>query len=133
MQYGGTYNKAEAKIRKAASIKAIQNVPLNRRLVCADPSITEHDIQGAKETSLFSQGGPGIEESFNAAQLNDHGHAIDLHALKYKINFTKRTSKRKAGSDDILGNGKLGIVEFETDMPSWTSLYEQFELRWLQD
>ena len=133
VQYGGIYNKAEASTRKAASIQAIQNVSLQKETMCADPSVTDIDKKGAKESSLCTQGVVGIEKHFSAAQLNAYGHSIDLHALKYKITFSGKMKgkRKKVGSNDELDNREVTVIEFETKEPTWSCLHGNVDAKWL--
>jgi len=130
VQYGNT-SKPRDKDMRDKSIEAIYNSIQHEQL----HPVSCLEVEGGFDTNSAKQcrdvcrccsgGRSGIIKSFSAAQLLEAGHAIDLHAWKYRIRFQGRSSKRKkekAGSTDSIrteSDGPIADMMLQTAKPAW--------------
>jgi len=102
-------------------------------------------ISAAREVCRCCSGGRcGIIKSFSAAQLLEAGHAIDLHAWKYRIKFQGRDKKKgknadgDSGSTDKIRNedeDPIADMMLETEKPAWAKscgFGDIDDVQWLQ-
>ncbi len=126
--YGGEVENSMQDEMKTNSIQAIENAQKEDKCNLAlDDVVTETSIKQAKEVSLCLQGKEGIEKAFNKMQLLLEGHAIDLHALSYRIMFEKKGKKKKIDQ----AKETVAVVELLVNEPIWTEVKIPAESRWL--
>jgi hypothetical protein len=130
--YGGEVDSSCKNKMKENSIQALnESVKNDRSCVSIEDKVTEEIIQQAKQFSLCRQGKKGIEQSFNSAHLLVEGHAIDLHALTYRIKFNKKRKKKGKLTEDMQNEKPLAIMEFSVRAPSWVDTSIITESSWL--
>ena len=120
--YGGEVDTSQQKERKVQSIEAIQHAMLRDKChLSVGDFIKEKSITQAKEVSLCCMGNVGIEQSFNSAQLLVEGHAIDLHALAYRIKFHRKGKKMTKSEKDETESEILAELDLGVSAPSWAA------------
>jgi hypothetical protein len=89
----------------------------------------------AKKACPCCTGGrAGIVDSFTDAQMLKRGHAIQLHALRYRIAvYPKKKKAKKAKITDTDETDKpLEEIDFRVDLPEWAaSVIGESDLDWL--
>ena len=110
---------------------------------CKLSCLSEADVAAAKRACPCCTGGrSGITGSFTEAQLLKDGHAIQLHALRYRIRVAIKSKKPKEKFQQTLQNQQLpdtavseeplALVDFSVDLPDWaTSQINEKDLFWL--
>ena len=131
--YGGKVDSDSKNVMKINAIQAIIDATKEDKChLSKDQRVTEEIIQQAKEVSLCYKGVNGIEKAFNSAQLLVEGHAIDLHALAYRIKFEKK-SKKKKSTEKKKDERALAILELRVKPPSWVDASITSNLTWLDN
>lgn len=118
--YGGEVEKPQQNQMKTSSIEAIEkSMQKDKCHLSLDDFVTEESIKQAKEVSLCCRGKDGIEQSFNDAQLLVKGHAIDLHALAYKIHFERKKRKKSSKEGE---KETLAVLDLFVKAPTWADI-----------
>jgi len=147
VQYGNT-SKPRDKDMRDKVIEAIYNSIQDEHYQPLVSSLEEEGgfdagtISAAREVCRCCSGGRcGIIKSFSAAQLLEAGHAIDLHAWKYRIRFQGKDRKNgkmaggDIGSTDKIRNDPIADMMLETEKPAWAKscgFGDIDDVRWLQ-
>lgn len=120
--YGGEIDTSQQDKRKIQSIEAIQHASQRDKChLSISDFIKEESITQAKEVSLCCKGKIGIEQSFNSAQLLVEGHAIDLHALAYRIKFHRKGKKNTKSQKNEMESNIIAELDLGVGAPSWAA------------
>lgn len=132
-QYGGL--QSEASQMNDRAIELLMRAGEVERNEGASPSllheseisltVNARDTYAARAACRCCEGRVGIMESFTPSQLLHSGHSIDLHALKYTVNFPQR---KKCAKQIV----PLPSLSFEVDGPSWATEKAISAVVWLE-
>jgi 23S rRNA-/tRNA-specific pseudouridylate synthase len=87
--------------------------------------LSQEDVDAAKQVCACCEGGiAGIIKSFTPAQLLRGGHAICLHALRYRAKIFPRKK--------TISPYPLATMNFEVGLPKWAAGKVDGELSWLE-
>ena len=124
--YGGKVdNNQQNEMKNQAIMSIIESRKYDKSHISInEDSITNEVIKEAKEVSLCYTGNEeDIQQAFNSAQLLMEGHAIDLHALSYRIRFYSKYKKKvRENSDEV----PLTNLELNVNPPSWCTTTRSF-------
>ena len=130
VEYGGTANVKEMKHQEELSVQSIAQQIAATTTCLHEEGITPDDVKAATKLCQCCSGGfEGIRSSFNAAQLLACGHAIDLHAYKYRLSIKERERENSSHEPD-----KITIIELSVDLPPWASTFADLkpaDIPWL--
>jgi len=100
-------------------------------------SLSDADVAAAKRACpcCSQEGAEGILQSFTPRQLLLEGHAIHLHALRYRIRLrpkkSKKTSKKKQDTSSLV-EPPLAELDLAVDPPEWADPGALRNLDWLK-
>lgn len=131
VQYGGRRESvySTGKVTENSVVQAMLDVikKSNQETDRRVQSLSEDDAAAAKRACpcCRTANEDGIRQSFTPAQLLVEGHAICLHALRYRATFL-RSKPKNVPIEGILANGieasdQLGELDFKVDPPDWAS------------
>jgi len=115
--YGGMVKNTDCDQMKMDAIESIINSHNDDSKIKREKGITQETAKDAREVCLCCKGSIGIQKCFNASQLLESGHAICLHALKYRINFI---NNKKSNSQQ-----PLAMIELSVSPPLWADLNQE--------
>lgn len=118
VQYGGECRGGEI---MSLAIESVQSASKMEDLSsCSNPKVSLLDANLAREICPCCQiGQSNVISAFSSSQLLERGrYAIDLHALKYQINFFRKTKKKELSCED---DEFLATLEFCAKPPAWAS------------
>ena len=134
VQYGGRREidhtmpiKESAAVRAMLDAMESSNLNVERRV----ESLSDADVVAAKRACpcCHDGGQEGIVKSFTPAQLLVEGHAICLHALRYRVRFLPK--KSKPATRDGSSGPLLAELSFEVGPPDWADQEVLKDLEWL--
>ena len=125
VEYGGAANAEGTKGRENLSAQSMLEVTATTSEFRHEESVTAQEVTSAIQLCRCCSGGlDGINACFNSAQLLGCGHAIDLHAYKYRISFEQnRPTIRKNVTPLCVGGEETTTMEFSTELPPWASSF----------
>jgi hypothetical protein len=130
--YGGTVKSNEKMLSKA--LQAMSTTKQNDiSFQSKNETLTEEIIQEAKDFCLCCKGNSGIQKSFNSHQLLMEGHAIDLHALSYRIKFAPKRKQSKQSRESENVKDPLAVLDLSVNPPSWAKDIDLSGLKWLDN
>ena len=96
-------------------------------------SLSAEDVVMAKKACPCCSGEPdALTDSFTEAQLLQKGHAIQLHALKYRIALYPKRKRKKTGTVTADKLQPLTETTFSVGLPMWAqNLVSESDLQWL--
>ncbi len=143
VEYGGSLNVEDTEKQEGNSIEAmLEQISANTNCL-HEATITANEANAAlRQCTCCNEGIEGIKASFNKAQLLVCGHAIDLHAYKYRIFYKEQQHEKKSEEPSqyvCSGIGveeeKCAVIEMSVEVPPWSSLFTDVKLEdinWLE-
>lgn len=125
IDYGGVLDNVCMQNQKELAIQSILDVAASTPECFHEKSICADEIKSAmKLCKCCRDGKEGVKSSFNSAQLLGGGHAIDLHALKYRILFGDKLVNSDESNKETRQSEDETSMEFSTGVPQWASSFE---------
>jgi len=118
VQYGGkAYGDEMMPLAMESVLSATKMEDLS---LCANSKISLLDATFAREICpCCSSDQTNVKSAFSSSQLLERGeYAIDLHALKYQINFFRKSKKKELSCSDV---EFLASLDFLTNPPAWAA------------
>ena len=119
VQYGGVSAASEL---ESSVLPIMENAYIHSPATSRLAGISQEHVDATRSSCTCCRGGKdAIKQSFTSAQLLLGGHAIHLHAFRYRVQLS--------GSES---SGKCGVaVEYEVAYPSWAKGLESKAIPWL--
>lgn len=135
--YGASQSKSMG--HKEEAVQALVDTSKSAEEAQSNPDISEDVARSAIELCrCCADGVKGIEASFSSAQLLGGGHAIDLHAWRYRVLFERKRKrgkrKRAEGGKSECADDSEGaptMMDFATGVPQWAESCKVADVGWL--
>ena len=140
VQYGGKilHTSASSSLTEDAIRELVQSTTKPEQEL-RSLSLSTGEAKGAREACSLcfniSQNQPedAARNFFTPAQLLESGHAIDLHALQYRIEIISRDKKGITDQDGGTYNKTVGVLELQVEKPDWADNLSIESVHWLQE
>jgi 23S rRNA-/tRNA-specific pseudouridylate synthase len=134
VQYGGRLEiDHTGSIEHSASVLAMLGAMESSNSERKVESLSDADVLAAKRACPCCRGGgrEGILNSFTPAQLLCEGHAICLHALRYRVRILPRKKTLAKGDGSSMPTRPVAELDFQVGPPEWADQEALRKLEWL--